>query len=97
MDFKLRIDKFLLDSVAVLGFPFELLQDALGRAGVDFLVAFKQLRRGERALEFCLHGNKLAFFCLLFPLPLSLRLILPMGNIRLPGVSLALLAAFTST
>ncbi len=95
MYLKLAIDKLLLDSVAVLGFAFELLQDTFSRACVDLLVAFKNLRRGQRTSELCLHGDKLPCFRLLPLLTLSPLLVLPIGEIRLPGVSLALLAALT--
>jgi hypothetical protein len=97
LNLKLAIDKFLLDGVTVLGFAFELLQDTFGCAWVDFLVALKDIWRGQRTSELCLHGDKLAFFRLLPLLTLSPLLLLPIGKIRLPRVSLALLATFTPT
>jgi hypothetical protein len=97
LDFQLPIDKLLLDGVPVLGFAFELLQDAFSRAWVDFLVALKHLRRRQRTSELRLHGDKRAFFCLLRPLVLLFLLVSPIGKIRVSGLSSAPLAAATPT
>ncbi len=92
LDLKLRIDEFPFNAVAVLGFPLELLQDTFSGPWVDVFVVLKHLRWGQRASEFCLHGNKSALLCRLLLAPLFVLLI---GKTGLLGALLALFASST--